>query len=108
MSLETESSVPRARTAATAGLARLRRGSLAILVLLVVGAAGQSILLRRWGLITASVTGLLTAIFASVAGTGFTSTGDDSASMAMSVLTGVAILCYAANLYLLGMRGQHG
>jgi hypothetical protein len=157
MSLETESSVPRTRSAATAGLARLRRGSLAILVLLVVeyttgmyinlyvtvpgadhggglgraitsgpatlslhavlglllgvgalGAAGQSILLRRWCLITASVTGLLTVIFASVAGTGFTSTGDDSASMAMSVLTGVAILCYAANLYLLGMRGQHG
>jgi hypothetical protein len=80
-------------------------------LLLGVGAldaAGQSILLRRRGLITASVTGLLTAIFASVAGTGFTSTGDDSASMAMSVLTGLAILCYAANLHLLDMRGQHG
>lgn len=38
---------------------------------------------------------------ASVAGTGFTSTGSDSASMAMSVLTGIAMLCYAANLCLL-------
>ena len=150
MSVETESSAPRARTATTAGLARLRRGSLAVLVLLVVeyaigmyinlyvtapgadhggslgsaisngpaslsvhaviglllglgalGVAVQSILARHWGLIAASVIGLLAMIFASVAGTGFTSTGADSASMAMSVLTGIAMLCYAANLYLL-------
>jgi hypothetical protein len=150
MSVETESSAPRARTATTAGLARLRRGSLAVLVLLVVeyaigmyvnlyvtvpgadhggslgsaisngpaslsvhaviglllglgalGVAAQSILIRHWGLIAASVIGLLAIIFASVAGTGFTSTGADSASMAMSVLTGIAMLCYAADLYLL-------
>ena len=150
MSVETESSAPRARTATTAGLARLRRGSLAVLVLLVVeyaigmyvnlyvtvpgadhggslgsaisngpaslsvhaviglllglgalGVAAQSILVRHWGLIAASVIGLLAMIFASVAGTGFTSTGADSASMAMSVLSGIAMLCYAANLYLL-------
>jgi hypothetical protein len=156
MSVETESSALRARTAA-AGLARLRRGSLAVLVLLVVeyaigmyvnlyvtvpgadhggglgsaiasgpaslslhavlglllglgslGAAAQSILVRRWGLIALSVTGLLAMIFASVAGTGFTSTGDDSASMAMSVLTGVAMLCYAANLYLLRTGARRG
>jgi len=157
MSVETESSAPSARTAAAAGLARLRRGSLAVLVLLVaeyaigmyvnlyvtvpgadhrgslgaaiangpaalsvhavlglllglgaLGAAAQSILVRRWGLIVASVIGLLAMIFASVAGTGFTSTGDDSASMAMSVLTGVAMLCYAANLYLLRTGAQRG
>ena len=147
MSVETESSAPRARTATIAGLARLRRGSLAVLVLLVVeyaigmyvnlyvtvpgadhggslgsaisngpaslsvhaviglllglGVAAQSILVRHWGLIPASVIGLLAMIFASVAGTGFTSTGADSASMAMSVLNGIAMLCYAANLYLL-------
>lgn len=150
MSVETESSAPRARTATTAGLARLRRGSLAVLVLLVVeyaigmyvnlsvtlpgadhggslgsaisngpaslsvhaviglllglgalGVAAQSILVRHWRLIAASVIGLLAMIFASVTGTGFTSTGADSASMAMSVLTGIAMLCYAANLYLL-------
>ena len=150
MSVETESSAPRARTATTAGLARLRRGSLAVLVLLVVeyaigmyvnlyvtvpgadhggslgsaisngpaslsvhaviglllalgalGVAAQSILVRHWGLIAASIIGLLAMIFASVAGTGFTSTGADSASMAMSVLSGIAMLCYAANLYLL-------
>lgn len=66
-----------------------------------LGVAVQSILVRHWGLIAASVIGLLAMIFASVAGTGFTSTGADSASMAMSVLTGIAMLCYAANLCLL-------
>jgi hypothetical protein len=70
-------------------------------LLLGLGVAAQSILVRHWRLIAASVIGLLAMIFASVAGTGFTSTGADSASMAMSVLTGIAMLCYAANLYLL-------
>ena len=144
-----ESSVPQARETAV-GVTRLRRGSLAVLVLLVVeyalgtyvnlyaavpgadhggglgeaisngpaslsvhatlglllglgalGVAGQAVLIRRWALVAASVVGLLAMIFASVTGTGFTSTGADSASMAMSVLTGIAMLCYAANLYLL-------
>jgi hypothetical protein len=84
----------------------------AVLGLLVglgaLGVAAQSILVRHWGLITASVVGLLAMIFASVAGTGFTSTGDDSASMAMSVLTGVAMLCYAANLAMLLGGGRRG
>jgi hypothetical protein len=55
-----------------------------------------------------SVTGLLAMIFASVAGTGFTSTGDDSASMAMSVLTGLAMLCYVANLAILHAAARRG
>lgn len=41
-----------------------------------------------------------------LAATGFTST--DSASMAMSVLTGIAMLSYAANLYLLRPRIRRG
>jgi hypothetical protein len=157
MSVETESPAPRARTAVAAGLARLRRGSLAVLVLLVVeyaigmyvnlyvtvpgadhggslgraiadgpaslslhavlglllglgalGVAAESILIRHWGLIALSVIGTLAMIFASVAGTGFTSTGDDSASMAMSVLAGVAMLCYATNIYLLRTVARRG
>jgi hypothetical protein len=59
-------------------------------------------------LIAVSVTGLLAMIFASVAGTGFTSTGDDSASMAMSVLTGLAMLCYVANLAILHAAARRG
>jgi hypothetical protein len=148
--MEMESAAPSAR-----GLARLRRGSLAVLVLLVaeyalgmyvnlyaavpgadhggglgnaiangpaslslhatlglllglgaLGVAVQAILIRRWVLVAASVVGLLAMIFASVAGAGFTSTGDTSASMAMAVLTGVALLCYAANLYLVRAPAQ--
>jgi hypothetical protein len=149
MGVETESAALRA-SAAAAGLARLGRATLAVLVLLVaeyalgmyvnlyvtvpgadhgsglgraiadgpaslslhavlglllglgaLGAVAQSVLVRRRGLIAVSAIGLLAIIFAAVAGAGFTSTGDDSASMAMAVLTGVAILCYATNLYLL-------
>lgn len=157
MSVETRSRASRARPAPVAGLARLRCGSLAVLVLLVVeyaigmyvnlyvavpgadhggsvgdaisngpaslslhamlglllglgalGVAAQSVLLRHRGLIVASVIGLLAMIFASVAGTGFTSTGDDSASMAMSVLTGVAMLCYVANLAIVHAGSRRG
>lgn len=150
MSTETKSPVQRARSAPAARLTRLRRGNLAVLVLLVVqfaigmyvnldvtvpeadhggglgsaiangpaalslhavlgtllglgalGVAVQSVLIRRWGLTAVSVTGLLAMIFASVAGAGFTSTGDGSASMAMAVLGVIGVLCYAANVYLL-------
>jgi hypothetical protein len=148
MSVKTESSTRQERNAT--GLARLRRGSLAVLILVVVeyaigmyvnlyvrvpsadhggsvgraiangpvslslhavlglllglgalGVAAQSVLARHRGLIAASVIGLLAMILASVAGTGFTRTGDDSASMAMSLLAGIAVLCYAANLSML-------
>ena len=73
-----------------------------------LGVAAQAVLIRRWALVAASVVGLLAMIFAAVAGTGFTSTGDTSASMAMAVLTGVALLCYAANLYLLRVPAPPG
>jgi hypothetical protein len=148
MSVHTE---PAARPERTAALTRLRRGSLAILVLTVLeyglgvyvnlyvtlpradhggslgitisngpvvlslhaavglllglGALGvlvQSVMARQWRVVTASAAGLLALALASVAGTGASTTGDTSASMAMAVLAGVALLCYAANLY--GLR----
>jgi hypothetical protein len=67
--------------------------ALAVLVL--------SVIARRPGVIVVSAVGLLALAVASVAGTGFTSTGKSADSMAMSVLAGVGLLCYAANLYLL-------
>jgi hypothetical protein len=73
-----------------------------------LGVAAQAVLIRRWAVVGASVVGLLAMVFASVAGAGFTSTGDTSASMAMAVLTGVALLCYAANLYLLRLPAPPG
>jgi hypothetical protein len=151
---DTEPGAGPAPTSTAAGLSRLRRGSLAVLVLTVaeyvigmyvnlyvtvpradhgsslgteiangpaalslhavaglllgLGAVGvlvQSVLARHWAVTGVSAAGLLAMAFASVGGTGFTSTGDNSASMAMSVLTGVALLCYAANLYLLRPAG---
>lgn len=72
-------------------------------LLLGLGALGvlvQAARSRRPAVIAWSAVGLLALAMASVAGAGFTSTGDRNASMAMSVLTGVALLCYAANIYL--------
>ncbi|HET9895068.1 MAG TPA: hypothetical protein VFQ44_09050 [Streptosporangiaceae bacterium] len=71
----------------------LALGALAILV--------QAIMARRWTVVILSVVGLFAMVFASLAGTTFTTTGDDADSMAMAVMAGVAVLCYALNLYVL-------
>ena len=63
---------------------------------------------RRWTVIAAAAVGLFAVAFAAVAGAAFTSTGDTADSMAMSVMTGIALLCYAINLYLLGRVGRDG
>jgi hypothetical protein len=153
MSADQRSGVRPAPSAATVGparLARLRRGSLIVLVLLVaeygigmyvnlyvavprsdrggdlgsvisagpavlsvhavlglllgVGALAVlvlAVLVRRWGIAALSAAGLLAMAVASVAGSGFTSTGDAADSMAMAVMTGVALLCYAVILFVL-------
>jgi hypothetical protein len=157
MSVQTESTAKATRTAATAALSRLRRGSLAALVLVVLeyaigtyvnlyvtvpaadhgrglstavsngpaplsvhavvglllglaalGVLVQSITARRWTVVGMSAVGLLALALASVAGTGFVRTGDTSASMAMSLLTGIALLCYAVNLYVLSPASRRG
>ena len=61
-----------------------------------------------WGITALSVTGLFALAFASVAGTSFTSTGNAADSMSMAVMTGIALLCYAANLYLLRPGSPRG
>jgi hypothetical protein len=82
MSMDAESSARLARAAATVGLARVRRGS-------------------RLGAIALSAAGLFALAFASEAGASFTTSGRPLESMAMSVLAGVGLLCYAANLFIL-------
>jgi hypothetical protein len=72
-----------------------------LLGLAALAALTQAVLARHRAAIAASALGLLALAFADVAGAGYTSSGDTSASMAMAVLTGAALLCYAANLYLL-------
>ena len=57
--------------------------------------------IRRPAVIAASALGLFAIAFAAVTGASFTSTGNQADSMAMAVMTGIALLCYAANLYLL-------
>jgi hypothetical protein len=71
----------------------LGAGALAILVL--------AVLARHWVVAALSAAGLLAMGLASVAGTGFTGTGDAADSMAMAVMTGVALLCYAVILFVL-------
>jgi hypothetical protein len=157
MSVHTESAAKPARMAVTAAVSRLRRGSLAALVLVVLeyaigayvslyvavpaadhgrglstaisngpvplsvhavvgpllglaalGVLVQSVVARRWPVAGLSAVGLLAVALACVAGAGFVRTGETSASMAMSVLTGIALLCYALNLYVLGPASGAG
>lgn len=73
-------------------------------LLLGLGAIGvlvQAAITRRAVVIASSAIGVFGLAIASAAGTSFTSSGTTADSLAMSVLTGVALLCYAANLYLL-------
>ncbi len=67
-----------------------------------------SVIARRPGVIVVSVVGLIALAVASMAGSSFTSSGTSADSMAMSVMTGVAVLCYATNLYLLPSPGRRG
>lgn len=55
-------------------------------------------------MIGTAVVGLLSVIGAAFAGSDFLQKGTNSDSMTMAVLTGVAILCYAINLFVLGSR----
>jgi hypothetical protein len=67
-----------------------------------LGALVQAVRARRWAVTAFSAAGLFAVAIAAVAGAAFTSTGDAADSMAMAVMTGIALLCYAASLYLLG------
>ena len=72
-------------------------------MLLALGAIGvlvRAILARRPAVITASAIGLLALAGAVGSGASFTSSGHEGDSMVMAVLTGVALICYAANMLL--------
>jgi hypothetical protein len=72
-----------------------------LLGLAALGVLVRAAIARHPRAIASSAMGLLVLAFASAAGASFASTGQPSESMAMSVLTGVGLLCYASNLYLL-------
>jgi len=77
-----------------------------LLGLVALGVLAAAALARHAGAIAASAVGLFALAFASVAGTGFTSSGKAADSMSMSVMAGVGLLCYAANLYWLRHGGR--
>ena len=75
--------------------------------------AGVSVLVRaivarhRWA-IASSAAGLAAIAAAAFSGATFVSSGQDGASMAMAILTGVALLCYLANLLVAGPPAAPG
>ena len=75
-----------------------------LLVLAAVGLVVQAVIARHWVLTATSVVGLLALVAATLSGARFVENRLPSASMAMAVLTGVALLAYGANLYLLASR----
>ena len=73
-----------------------------LLILSAIGLVVQAVLARYWSVLAAAVIALITIIGAAFSGASFTNNGgQDSASMTMAVLAGVAMLCYGTVLYLL-------
>ena len=74
------------------------------LLMLVTGISvlTHAILARHRRAIAASAAGLAAIVAAAVSGATFVSNQQAGASMAMAVLTGVALLCYLANLLVAG------
>jgi hypothetical protein len=77
-----------------------------LLGLAAIGLLVQAIMSRHWGAIALSVLGLLFLGGADLAGASYTSTGKAIDSMAMSVDTGLALLCYVAIVYFLRSARQ--
>ena len=74
------------------------------LLMLIAGVSVliRAIMARYWPAIVASAAGLLAIAGAAGSGASFVSDGQTGASMAMAVLTGVALLCYLGNLVTAG------
>lgn len=72
-----------------------------LLGLAAIGLLVLAIMSRHWGAIALSAVGLLMLGSADLSGASFTSSGKAIDSMAMSVETGLALLCCVAILYFL-------
>jgi len=74
-------------------------------LLLILGAISlviRAAAARQRAAVWLSVAGLLGIVGAAASGAGFVNSGADGASLAMALLTGVALLCYVINTYLAG------
>jgi heme A synthase len=73
-----------------------------LLVIAAIMLVVRAVQARHTPTIATTVIGLLVIIGAFGAGSAFTQDGNDGASLGMAVLAAVAMLCYAANLVILG------
>jgi heme A synthase len=73
-----------------------------LLVIAAVMLVVRAIQARHTPSIATTVTGLLVILGAAGAGSSFVRDGNNGASLGMALLTAVAMLCYAANLVILG------
>jgi hypothetical protein len=72
-----------------------------LLILSGVGLLVQAFLARLAAIIGIAAAGLVAMIGAAFSGASFAAQGHDSSSLAMALLTGVALLCYGVGLSLL-------
>jgi hypothetical protein len=80
-------------------------------LLLIVGAVSlviRAVAARQRAAACLSAVGLLAILGAAASGTGFVNSDSDGASLAMALLTGVALLCYVINTYLPGRAAGGG
>lgn len=75
-----------------------------LLIVNVIVVLVLAIRTRLLSVVISAVVGLLSVIGAAFSGAQFVDKGTNSSSMTMAVLTGVAIACYAINIYVLGSR----
>jgi hypothetical protein len=73
-----------------------------LLLVAAVSVLSRALLARNRPTIVTSIAGLLSILGAAFSGAAFAADGRAGASMAMAVLTGVALLCYLLNLFTLG------
>ncbi|HEX6452664.1 MAG TPA: hypothetical protein VF060_24795 [Trebonia sp.] len=79
-----------------------------LMILAALSVLARAILARHRFAIGAAATGLAAIVGAAVSGATFVSSGRDAASMAMAMLTGVALLCYLGNLFVVGVGADRG
>jgi hypothetical protein len=77
-----------------------------LLLLASINVLVRALLARAGVAIGLSLLGLLAVVGAGVSGLVFVDRGREGASMAMAILTGVALLCYLLNLSLHGWSGR--
>jgi hypothetical protein len=77
-----------------------------LLVLASINVLVRALRARARYAVVLSLLGMLAVVAAGLSGVVFVDRGREGASMAMAILTGVALLCYLLNLFLLSSAGE--